>query len=107
MVVIEGFGQEGPRVGTKQGLQRLPHGRVAMQGQQQGGIGVQVQQGQQATADVLEALPPVLAPMDRGQQHPLPAPIQPLHMPFGRGFRHLQQGINDRVAGGDRLPHHP
>ena len=65
-VVVEGFGEESPGVGAQQLLQRLPHGGIAMQGEQQGGVGEALQDGQEAAADVLQPLAPVLAPVHRG-----------------------------------------
>ena len=38
-VVVERFGEEGSWMGPEQGLQGLPHGGIAVQGQQQGGVG--------------------------------------------------------------------
>ena len=53
LVVIEGFHQEGAGVVAEQGLQGLSHGGIAMQGQQQGGIGISLEQLPEAAAYVL------------------------------------------------------
>ena len=78
-----------------------------MQGQQQGRVGEALQHLQEAATDVLKSLAPVFAPVHRGQNHPLPFPVQ-----AGQGEGRcrgggMQQGVNDRVAGDQHLAHHP
>ena len=53
LVVIEGFHQKGAGVVAEQGLQGLSHGGIAMQGQQQSGIGIALEQLTEAAAYVL------------------------------------------------------
>jgi hypothetical protein len=107
LVVIEGFHQEGPRMVAEQGLQRFAHGGIAMQGQQQGRIGIELEQLKEAAADVLEALTPVFTPVHRGQNHPLLLKIEAGQGVGGRLLGHQQQGIDHRIAGGQHRAHHP
>ena len=93
-------------MGSEHRLQRFAHGGVAMQRQQQRQIGEPLQQLQEAIADGAEALTPVFASVHRGQDHPLPLPIQ-TGQGVGRGlFGHQQQGIDHGVAGGEHLADH-
>ena len=90
-------------MGSEQGLQRFAHGGIAVQRQQQRQVGEPLQQLQEAIADGAEALTPVLASVHRGQDHPLPLPVQ-TGQGVGRGlFGHQQQRIDHGVAGGQHL----
>ena len=92
---------------AQQSLQRFAHGWVAVQRQQQGGIGEAIQHRQKAPADLLQPLTPVLTPVHGGQQHALLLPVEAGQMEVRRRLRHPQQGIDHRVAGDDRFAHHP
>ena len=67
---------------AEQTLQRLSHGGVAVQGQQQSGISVAIQHLTHAGGDLLQSIPPVLAAMHGRQNHPLALPVQTIEPGF-------------------------
>ena len=91
---------------TQQRLQGGPHGGIAMQGQEQGRIGVTLQHSQEALADLLQPLAPVLAAMHRRQDHALLLKVQTRQLKGRSLFGHQQQGVDHGVAGRDGLTDH-
>ena len=91
---------------AKQGLQRFAHGGIAVQGEQQGGVRVAVQQLPEAAANLLQPLTPIFAPVHRGQDHPLPLEIQAGQLVRRCLLGHQQQGIDHRIAGHQHRAHH-
>ena len=96
-----------PRVIPQQLLQRLPHRWVLVQRQQQGGVGMALEQLEEAAGDRAQRLAPVLAPVHCGQDHAAGLPIQPWHLAAGGCRGHLQQRVDHGVARGVDLAHHP
>ena len=77
-----------------------------MQRQQQGRIGEALQHLEEAAADLLQPLTPVLTAVHRGQDHTLALEIEAGQFKRRGLFGHQQQGIDHGVAGDAHLPHH-